>query len=200
MNTWCLILQQKWSAQNKDQQTGSQSADPWALNQITKPRTVSCPLYNAHHFGSHILTNQAPFCACSAMQIVMIQQECQVRPLRSDPSMFTRSVEPLNHSPYMHLYTALTLNIWKPNSRKPSVPTISWYSDTDQQKAKLLWILSQWQPHQTRTIDLKLQTHSIHSFSTSNLLLPPTQMQSKAPTNTHSPWQILPLSSTGLWI
>jgi hypothetical protein len=144
MNTRCLILQQKWLAQNKDQQIGSQSADPWALNQINKPRTVLCPHYNAHHLGSHILTNQASSRAYSAMQIIMIQQECQVRPLRSDPSMFTRFVEPLNHSPYMHLYTALNLSIWKPNSRKPFVPTISRYSDIDQQKAKLLWILSQW--------------------------------------------------------
>ncbi len=38
----------KWFAQNKNQHVGSQGADPCALNQINKPRIVSCPIYNAH--------------------------------------------------------------------------------------------------------------------------------------------------------
>jgi hypothetical protein len=75
-----MTLQHEWSTQNQDQHIGTQGADLCALNQINKTRTVSCPIYNAHH----LVCNRS-FRWCVRGQI---------------PQCSTQFDEPLNHIPY----------------------------------------------------------------------------------------------------
>jgi hypothetical protein len=151
---------------SEDQHIGSLSADPCAWHRINKPRTVSCLTHNAHHLGSNRnfrwgLRGQIPPCSLSPL-----------RHWTTSPNCF-----------YTLLLRSTSRN---PAPRNPPLQQPSEILDADQQKAKL--------PKNPLTMTAPSCTDyrsvatdpSCHSFSTNNVLLPTTQMQSKSP-QTHIP-------------
>jgi len=123
-----------------------------------------------------------------------LQHELLVMPSWSDPSVFTRSLKPLNHIPQLPLYTTITLHILKPSTQKPSSNPLRSRTWTNS-KPSSQRILSQWQPHHAHTTDLQAQTPPTSHFPQNNVLLTITQMQTKSHRNTFHQ-QILSLSST----
>jgi hypothetical protein len=116
-----------------------------------------------------------PDLQCTSSQI---QQQFQVRPLRSDLSLFTWSFEPLTHAPLnalmhcSHSQRMETQNLEALNSNNilRHWTQISRY----QTSMKPLKVTAS----HARTNDRSLAANpSLHSFSANNILLPTAQMQ-----------------------
>jgi hypothetical protein len=91
---------------------------------------ITCS-YSNQHIRSHNpelvpyiwLSNRKLSLGWSVMHIIVDLTTIQEWPLRSDLSVFSRSFQPLTHTPLnASMHCAFALNVWKPKTWRSSVP------------------------------------------------------------------------------